>query len=442
VRYYPVFLDLANQPCVVLGDGKLAAEKADGLREAGAVVRVISSHEYRRGDLAGARLVVDASDDVAVNRESWEEAEAAGILINVVDRPAQCRFIAPAIVRRDPLLIAISTSGESPFLASALRARLERWLGREWGPFTALVGRVRRELRERGVPVAEQTRIYRRLLNSDIRDLLRAGRPEHARLRAASLARNDGNRGGRVALVGAGPGDPELLTVRARELLAGADFVLHDALVSQGTLALCGPDTRLEDVGKRGRRVSTRQAEITARLIELARLGHIVVRLKGGDPFVFGRGGEELRDLVAAGVDVLVVPGVSAAIAAPSAAGIPLTMRGVASSMAVTKAEGDGSLARIRQLASAADTLVVLMVHDKLKLVASALAEVLGPSRPAAVISNATLPEQEVVTGTTRDIAELALRAGLGPPATLVVGEVVAQAISNDLRLVDSAGFG
>jgi uroporphyrin-III C-methyltransferase/precorrin-2 dehydrogenase/sirohydrochlorin ferrochelatase len=442
VRYYPVFLDLANQPCVVLGDGKLAAEKAAGLREAGAVVRVISSHDYRRGDLAGARLVVDASDDPAVNSLSWEEAEAAGILVNVVDRPAQCRFIAPAIVRRDPLLIAISTSGESPFLASALRARLERWLGREWGPFTALVGRVRRELRERGVPVPEQTRIYRRLLNSDVLDLVRAGRAEQARLRAASLAQNDGNGGGRVALVGAGPGDPELLTVRARELLAGADFVLHDALVSPGTLALCGPDTRLEDVGKRGGRVSTRQAAITARLIELALQGHFVVRLKGGDPFVFGRGGEELRDLVAAGVDVLVVPGVSAAIAAPAAAGIPLTMRGVASSMAVTTAEGDGSLARIRQLASAADTLVVLMVHDKLKLVTSALAEVLGPSRPAAVISNATLPGQEVVAGTTRNIAELALRAGLGPPATLVVGEVVAQAISNDLRLVDLAGLG
>src|SRR6267143_3211455 len=213
MRYYPVFLDLAGQHCVVLGEGKFAVEKVASLREAGAVVRVIRSHEYRTGDLAGARLVVDASEDPEVNRRSWQEAEAAGILINVVDRPAQCRFIAPAIVRRDPLLFAISTSGESPFLASTLRARLERWLGREWGPFTALVGRVRRELRERGVPVAEQTSIYRRLLNSDIRDLLRAGRPEHARLRAASLARNDRNRGGRVALVGAGPGDPELLTV-------------------------------------------------------------------------------------------------------------------------------------------------------------------------------------------------------------------------------------
>src|ERR1700687_1314779 len=140
MRYYPVFLDLTGQLCIVLGDGKFATEKAGALREAGGDVQVISSRDYRPGALAGARLVVDASEDPEINRLSWEEAEAAGILINVVDRPAQCRFIAPAIVRRDPLLIAISTSGESPYLASALRARLERWLGREWGAFVARGG--------------------------------------------------------------------------------------------------------------------------------------------------------------------------------------------------------------------------------------------------------------------------------------------------------------
>src|SRR5207248_3382665 len=165
------------------------------------------------------------------------------ILINVVDRPSQCRFIAPAIVRRDPLLIAISTEGESPFLASSLRARLERWLGREWGPFTALVGRTRRELRERGVPIAEQTKIYKRLLASDIRKLLRGGNVTAAQHAAAAISRGDLGAGGRVALVGAGPGDPDLLTVRARELLADADVVLQDAMSSAETLALCGPDT-------------------------------------------------------------------------------------------------------------------------------------------------------------------------------------------------------
>src|SRR6202166_2285969 len=188
MKYYPVFLDLAGQLCIVLGDGKFAVEKAAALREAGGDVRAISSRDYRPGALAGARLVVDATEDEEINRLSWQEAEAAGILINVVDRPAQCRFIAPAIVNRDPLLVAISTSGESPFLASMLRARVERWLGYEWGPFVALVGEVRRRLRRQGLPIAEQTRIYRRLLNSDVRSLLRSRSTADANRLAVRIA--------------------------------------------------------------------------------------------------------------------------------------------------------------------------------------------------------------------------------------------------------------
>jgi len=461
MRYYPVFLDLAAQPVVVLGGGRFAAEKVSALAEAQASVRVIaarldpaierlvregrvdaSRRDYQPGDLAGARLVVDASEDTAINRQSWREAEAAGILINVVDRPEQCRFIAPAIVRRDPLLIAVSTSGESPFLASAVRALIERWLGAEWGPFTALVGRVRRELRERGVPLAEQTRTYRRLLSSDIRKLIRSGEEVAARRLAASLSHPAGRRAGRVALVGAGPGDPGLLTVRAQELLADADFVLHDALVSPETLALSGPAAQLEDVGKRGGRESKRQEEITARLIELAREGHLVVRLKGGDPFVFGRGGEELLDLIAAGIEVIAVPGVSAAIAAPAAAGIPLTMRGVASSIAITSAQGGDSMARLRELAQAADTLVVLMARSRLDEVTAVLSATLGAGRPAAMISQATLPDQHIVTGTVGEIARLAQTAGMAPPATLVVGDVAALAAAGRQELVDLGSFG
>ena len=428
MRYYPVFLDLANQPCIVLGDGKFAREKAASLREAGAVVRVIPSREYRTGDLTGARLVVDASEDPEINRLSWDEAEAAGILINVVDRPAQCRFIAPAIVRRDPLLVAISTSGESPYLASALRVRIERWLGREWGPFVALVGNVRRQLRARGVPIPEQTRIYRRIVNSEVRNLIRRGRPDDAAHLAVAIAQAGDRGAGRVALVGAGPGDPDLLTFAARELLADSDYVLHDALIAPETLALCGPDTRLEDVGKRAGLESPRQEDITARLIELARAGRSVVRLKGGDPFVFGRGGEELAGLVQAGIEVVVVPGVTAALAAPAAAGIPVTLRGVASSLAITTARGGGSLERLRELALAADTLVVLMPRTNLADVAAALAEAVGGSRRAAVISNATLPSQRTVTGTLESIARLAEQAAIETPATLVVGDVVAAA--------------
>jgi uroporphyrin-III C-methyltransferase / precorrin-2 dehydrogenase / sirohydrochlorin ferrochelatase len=428
LRYYPVFIDLSAQLCIVLGDGKFAVEKAAALREAGASVRMISSGDYRPGSLAGARLVVDASEDPEINRLSWEEAEAAGILINVVDRPAQCRFIAPAIVRRDPLLIAISTSGESPFLASALRARIERWLGREWGPFVALVGNVRRQLRERGVPIPEQTRVYRRIVNSDVRNLLRRGRPDDAAHLAVAIGQSSASGDGRVALVGAGPGDPDLLTFKARELLADADYVLYDALIAAETLALCGPDTRLEDVGKRAGLENPTQEAITARLIELARAGNAVVRLKGGDPFVFGRGGEELAALVHAGVEVVVVPGVSAALAAPAAAGIPVTLRGVASSFAVTTAQGGAALDRLHDLALVADTLVVMMPRSNLVEVAAALARAVGGSRPAAVISNATLANQKSISGPLEQIARLADQAAIGTPATLVVGEVVAAA--------------
>ncbi len=402
-----------DQPCVVLGEGKFAKEKAASLREAGAVVRVIPAQEYRPGDLLGARLVVDASEDPDINRRSWKEAEDAGILINVVDRPAQCRFIAPAIVNRDPLLIAISTSGESPYLASALRARIERWLGLEWGPFVALVGNVRRQLRARGMPILEQTRVYRRIVNSEVRNLLRRGRGDDAAHLAVAIGQTGATGPGRVALVGAGPGDPDLLTFRARELLADADYVLHDALIAPETLALCGPDTRLEDVGKRAGHDNPSQQAITARLIELARQGRAVVRLS---------------DLLSAGIEVVVVPGVTAALAAPAAAGIPVTLRGVASSLAITTAQGEGSLDRLGELALAADTLVVLMPRSNLAEVAATLARAVGGSRPAAVISNATLPNQESVSGPLDRIARMAEQAAIGTPATLVVGDVVAAA--------------
>ena len=274
--------------------------------------------------------------------------------------------------------------------------------------------------------MAEQTRVYRRLLNSDVRSLLRGRRTAEANRLAAGLAAARGTGAGRVALVGAGPGDPDLLTVKARDLIAGADYVLHDALIAPETLALCGPDTRLENVGKRGGHAGSRQANITARLIELARAGHHVVRLKGGDPFVFGRGGEELDELQRAGIDVVIVPGISSALAAPAAAGIPVTKRGVASSVAITTARGGGSLDRLADLALAADTLVVLMALGELSEVAVALARSVGGSRPAAVISNATLPTQRSVSGTLDSIGRLADEAEIEAPATLVVGDVVA----------------
>ncbi len=462
---YPVTLQLRGRRCIVLGEGKLAAEKARGVLRAGAQLTVIAAtpcaelealqaepeltllrRGYAPGDLAGSFLAIDASGDEEINRFSFAEAEERGVLINVVDQPERCDFYAPALVRRGPLSVAISTDGESPFLAGAIRARLERILGEEWGPFTALVGGVRRRLRERGVPIAEQTPVYRRLLRSEIRDDLRDGRTQEARYAAAAIETAvGGSRAGTVALVGAGPGDPSLLTLAARELLAEAAAVYHDSLVDPRALALCGPGARLVDVGKRGGRRSADQGWITGQLIEAARSGEDVVRLKGGDPFVFGRGGEELTALRQAGLEVVVVPGVSSALAAPAAAGIPVTLRGLASSLAVvTGSERDGSSPeRLEAIARAVDTLVVLMPLSNLEIICARLVAAIGPDRPAALVASATLREQRVVRAPLARITRAAAEAAIASPATLVVGEVVdAIPLQQVGELVASAGVG
>jgi len=451
-RYYPVSLALEGRNCVVLGGGPLAAEKMQGLLRAGAQVTVIAAEagaeirraavdgrialverDYLSGDLQGAWLVIDASGRDDINAACRREAEDRRVLLNVVDRAQLCDWIAPAIVQRGPLQVAVSTSGESPFLASALRRRLEQDLGEEWEPFVRLVGALRRRLREQGAPMERQEAVYAALLRSDVRRLLRDGEDARAWALAEEMLRTP--RQGRVWLVGAGPGGPDLLTLAAREALAHADLVLHDALVEPSVLALARQGARLVDVGKRagGRRFP--QERINALLLEAAGAGDEVVRLKGGDPFVFARGGEEAAFLAEAGIEVRVVPGVSSATAAPALAGIPLTLRGVASSVAFVTARGVGAQrADLRRLAADVDTLVVLMARDGLPEVASCLAEVAGDERPAAVVAAAGTRRQQVVRGDLATIAQRCAAAEVAAPATLVVGEVVAAAAASARR--------
>ncbi|HUY98255.1 MAG TPA: uroporphyrinogen-III C-methyltransferase [Verrucomicrobiae bacterium] len=443
---YPVVLDLTDRACVVLGETNLAARKAQELVAAGARVTVVAGQPCsaltaaaaagritlhrrvpRSADLRGAWLAVDASGDPRLGRLAFAEAERSRVLLNVVDRPACCHFFAPAVVRRDPLVVAISTGGASPFVAAAVRQRLERMLGSEWGPFTGLVGRVRRRLRAAETPPAQQAAVYRRLLQSPVRALLRQGRLAEAEDAAARLTQPGPPAPGRVALVGAGPGSPELLTLAAQDCLADAGVVLHDALVHPDVLALCGPQARLVPVGRRGGKPGPEHADVIRLMIELARAGEDVVRLKGGDPFVFGRGGEELGALREAGVRVTVVAGVTAATAAPAAAGIALTRRGSAGSIAITTGHGGPAPARLEQLAAAADSLVVLMPLANLGAIARRLAGVLGPERPAAVIAAAGWPQQQVVRAPIAAIAAAVRRAGIAAPATLVVGHVAAE---------------
>ncbi|MFN2568625.1 MAG: uroporphyrinogen-III C-methyltransferase [Candidatus Dormibacteria bacterium] len=444
---YPVSLNVAGRRCVVVGGEELALGRVRDLLDEGAVIVLVAPRavadvaglaasgditwerrRFQSGDLSGALLAIDTTGDEDVNAAVWEEGNRLGVLVNVVDRPERCHFFAPAVVRRGALTLAVSTSGESPFLAGAIRARLERTYGVEWGAFVSLVGRVRRRLRTAGTGPEHQLHVYRRLMASEVRAMLRDGRESAAEFEAGAMAADPGRpRAGRVALVGAGPGDPGLLTIAGRELLSAADVVFHDALVEPATLGLCGPGAELVDVGKRGGRSSPDQEGISARMVEAARAGLEVVRLKGGDPFMFGRGGEELAALTAAGLEVAVIPGVSAALAAPAAAGIPLTLRGTAASVAFVTARGrdaETDLAGIQAVARTVDTLVVLMPLSDIDGLAAAIAEAVGGERPAALISRATTRQEHVIRASVGGIAAVARREEACAPATLVVGEV------------------
>ncbi len=442
--YYPIFVDLRGRRVVLLGGNPTAVGKVSLLLEAGADLTVVAAHaepgivdaasagrlrwlrrDYARGDLWGARLVIDASDDPATNREARVEADAERALLNVVDRTPLCDWIAAALVNRGPLKIAVSTAGESPFLASAIRQRLEQEFGPEWGPFLRLVGALRRRLRALGMAPAEQETRYRRALRSPARRLLRAGRTAEARDEV------DAERGpGRVILAGAGPGAPEHLTRAVRDALFEADLVLHDALVDPEVLALCGPRAEIRSVGKRAGAHYTPQGEIVAAMVDAARSGRDVLRLKGGDPFVFGRGGEELAALREAGVEVSVLPGVSSATAGPALAGIPLTLRGVSTSVTFCTAHTRHGPADLRRLARSADTLVVLMAFERAPLIARELAGELGDEHPVAIVSEASTARQAVVRTTLGEMAAGAGLAGLQAPALLVVGDVVSASAS------------
>ena len=431
MTFYPVFLDLRGRRCVVLGDGAVADEKVAVLEDSGAVVEH-HRRSHHEGDLRDAYLAIDASGDAESQRASRAEADRYHVLLNVADVADKCDWIAPAVVRRGPLQIAISTAGESPFLASTIRQQLEVLFGEEWGPFTQVVGTVRHRLRRRAVGPEQQRRAYKRLLQSPVRRLLREGRYTEAADLAAAIERTAGavtdvSDFGEVVLVGAGPGDAGLITVAGREALQNADVVFHDALVDQGVLDLCGRDARLVNVGKRAGRASMPQDEINAMLVAAACTGQVVVRLKGGDPLLFGRGGEEIGALVQAGIAFRVIPGVSSALAAPGAAGIPLTHRGVAASVAITTGQqASAGPDRLGGLAASADTLIVLMPVD-IGDITQRIAAVVGNDRPAALVSSATLPGQRVITAPVGEIAALADSAGTdaGGPRTLVVGEVV-----------------
>jgi uroporphyrin-III C-methyltransferase/precorrin-2 dehydrogenase/sirohydrochlorin ferrochelatase len=447
--YLPIFLKLAGQPCTVIGGGEVAARKAGLLLEAGATVTVVApalceslADLVRRGRLAhraepfGAAalaesaLVIAATDDRSVNAEVSRLARARRIPVNVVDDPELCSFILPAIVDRSPVVIAVSSGGASPVLSRLLRARLETLIPAAYGDLARLAQRFRDRVKA-ALPQPSRRPFWERVLTGPIAELVFSGRlpqAERALAEAVDAAAHAGPAEGEVYLVGAGPGNPELLTFAALRLMQQADVVLYDNLVSAEIMDLCRRDAERIYVGKQRAHHTLRQEEINALLVKLAKQGRRVLRLKGGDPYVFGRGGEEIETLAASGVRFRVVPGITAACGVAAYAGIPLTHRDYAQScVLVTGHLKDGSmnldwhgLARPRQ------TVVVYMgLLGLQKLCDQLIAHGMPPDMPAAVVQQATLPQQRVVTGTLADLAPRVEAAGLRPPTLVIVGDVV-----------------
>ena len=465
--FYPVFLDLRGRRAVVIGGGAVAEQKVHGLVGAGAHVTVVSTdvtpalgalarrnaiehkrRPYRRGDLKGAWLAIAATDDRGTNGAVWAEAEQLGVPLNAVDDLEHCSFIAPAVHREGDITVAVSTAGKSPALAVRLRQRIARLVGRAEARLCELLGELRPGLAERVPDTRARTALWYSIVDSDVIDFVRRGDIEGARGRIGDLVRQAvavprlkpgpdttlplravphrahssewEYQTGVVYLVGAGPGDPGLITAKGLELLRSADVVVYDRLVSPALVAQAPAEAERILRG-------TDQQDVNALLIDRAREGLNVVRLKGGDPFVFGRGAEECEALAAAGVSYEVIPGVTSAVAVPAAAGIPVTHRRVASGFAVVAGhECDGRSDLDWEALSRMPTLVVLMGLAALPDVVARLRAQGAPAdAPVAVIASGTLPEQRTVVGTLDDIVELVDAAGLDPPATIVIGEVV-----------------
>jgi uroporphyrin-III C-methyltransferase/precorrin-2 dehydrogenase/sirohydrochlorin ferrochelatase len=459
--YFPAFLDLLHKKVVVIGGGRVATTKVQALlpcqplplvivapRATAAIQRAAAAGQltwharpYADGDLQGASLAFGASDDRQLNARVAADARRLGIPVLAVDDVPNCDFIAPALVRRGDLTVAISTNGRSPAMARRTRELLDNALPPFWGDLLDVAAAARERLG--GTRSLIEPDRWQSALHGEVEHLVSLGAlPEATALLYRKLERSlfepHTSASGLVSLVGAGPGDPDLLTLRALQRLQSADVVVHDRLVSQAILDRAPATAERIDVGKRPGCSSCSQSQINALLVELARRGKRVVRLKGGDPFVFGRGGEEALALARAGVDFEIVPGISSALAGPAAAGIPVTHRGLSSTFTVINGH-DADQRDWAALGRGSGTLVFLMAVEHLEAIASHLLEAGRPaSEPAAVVEWATTPRQRVLTSSLGDIAEAARRAAFQPPAVLVVGPTAA--LAGELRPRSAAG--
>ena len=446
--FLPIFFDVREQPCLVVGGGEVAARKSALLLRAGARVTVLApalsaafdadlaaariahrAASFRDEDLEGYAVVIAATNDDAVNRAVAAAAKARRIPVNVVDQPALCSFILPSIIERAPVIVAVSSGGASPVLVRLLRARLESLIPAGYGRLAALAAAFRDQVKAR-FKQAERRRFWERVLQGPIAELVFSGRDGEARkalqgsLEDTRLAFS----GGEVSLVGAGPGDPDLLTFRALRLMQQADVVVYDRLVSRPVLDLVRLEAERIYAGKERAKHALPQEDINHLLVRLAREGKRVVRLKGGDPFIFGRGGEEIDTLAAEGIPFQVVPGITAAAGCASYAGIPLTHRDCAQSVVfVTGHLQDGSMnLNWPALAQPRQTIVVYMALLGVDVLCRELvAHGLPAGTPAALIQQGTTPEQRVLTGNLGTLPGIVRQGGVKAPTLIIIGDVV-----------------
>jgi len=446
--FLPIFMNLRGQPSLVVGGGEVAVRKAALLQEAGAKVRVVSPEligslkeqaadgtiDYRQGDFApadldGMALVIAATDDAAVNRRVSELARARQLPVNVVDNPELCTFIVPSIIDRSPVQIAVSTGGSSPVLARLLRARLEAAIPSAYGRLATMVEGFRDKVKARFDNVNARRKFWETVLQGKIAEMVFSGKDKDAAL-ALEQAISEGIDGdaGEVYLIGGGPGDPDLLTFRALRLMQQADVIVYDRLISKEVLDLTRRDAHRIYVGKERDNHSVPQDQINQLLVDLAKEGKRVCRLKGGDPFVFGRGGEEIETLTANGVNFQVVPGITAALGSSAYAGIPLTHRDYSQSVVfVTGHLKDGSMnLNWKGLAQPNQTIVFYMGLKGLPVICGKLMEHgLPADLPIALVQQATTPRQRVFTGTLGTMPELIANEEIKPPTLIIVGNVV-----------------
>lgn len=445
----PIFMRIKGRRCVVIGGGEVAARKITMLLKAGADVLVVSPelhHElivlFEAGQIAyeaaafcaehleGACLVVAATDDETVNRAVFAEASARTLPVNVVDCPELCTFTMPSIVERYPLTIAISSGGAAPVLARMLRARIETMVPATYGRLASLAAEYRDKVKARFATTQERRIFWENVFQGPIGERVLSGQEASAReaLQEALTGETDVQHHGEVYLVGGGPGDPDLLTFRALRLMQQADVCVYDKLVSKEVMELVRRDAELIYVGKARDQHTLPQEEINALLVRLAKQGKRVLRLKGGDPFVFGRGGEEIETLMQHGVPFQVVPGITAANGVSAYAGIPLTHRDHAQSCVFTTGHlKDGTVdLDWPALVRPNQTVVIYMGLVGLDEICRQLvAHGLDASTPAAVVQQGTTVRQRVVVADLATLADKVHAAEMKPPCLTIVGNVV-----------------